>query len=142
MIEIAFDNLTKRHIENLKKKENGINDIYLLGTLDDIGPLKADIPKTLYSTRLLYRTKIENACEISYQKVNPEYYEYQYKPFRKWFDESVADTKKVIEFLAQGEELRIWTDNMSYAECGLAHLCFTARNSKSKIYILITVRNI
>ncbi len=133
MIEIAFDKLTKRHIENLKKKTDGINDVYLFGTLDDIGPLKADIPKTLYSTRLLYHTKIHNAHELSEQKRHPEDYEYQYS-FREWFDESTADTKKVIEFLAQGEELRIWTDNMSYAECGLAHLCFTARNSSSKIY--------
>ena len=76
MIEIAFDKLTKRHIENLKKKTDGINVVYLFGTLDDIGPLKADVPKTLYSTRLRYRTKINNADEISYQKVNPEYYEY------------------------------------------------------------------
>ncbi len=134
MIEIAFDNLTKRHVENLKKKTNGINDIYLFGTLDDIGPLKPTIPQTLYSTRLRYRTKIENAWEISYQKVHPEYYEYQYTPFRRRFDEAVADTKRVKEFLSAGEELRVWLGNMPHAECGLAHLCFAARNSNSKIY--------
>lgn len=136
MIEIAFDKLTKRHIENLKKKENGINDIYLFGTLDDIGPLKSAVPHTLYSTRLRYRTKIHNAYEISYQKVNPEYYEYLYLPFREWFDESVEDTKRVKDFLTAGEELRVWSSNMAIMECGLAHLCYSARDSKSKIYIV------
>lgn len=135
MTEIVFDNLTKHHLKLLREKVGGINDIYLFGTLDDVGPLKPAVPGTLYSTRLRYRTKIENAYEISYEKIH-DHYEYQYYPFRKWFDEAFSDTKRVTELLKEGEMLRVWTGNMSHMECGLAHLCYSARNSESKIYII------
>ena len=134
MTEIVFDMPTKRHVESLGKSIYGINDIYLFGTNDDIGPLASPDHDNIDSIRLRYRTKILNAGEIFYQAVNNQYYEQQYKTFRRWFDESLEDTHKVIELLTAGEELRIWTGNMPHLECGLAYLCYTARNSNSKLY--------
>ncbi len=134
MTEIVFDMLTKRHVESLGKNIYGINDIYLFGTHEDIGPLASPTSDAIDFIRLRYRTKIHNAGEIFYHAVNNQYYEHSYKAFRRWFDESLEDTHKVMELLAAGEDLRIWTGNMPHFECGLAHLCYSARNSTSKLY--------
>ncbi len=134
MTEIVFDMLTKRHVNSLGKSIYGINDIYLFGTHEDIGPLTSPEPDDLNFLRLRYRTKIHNAGEMCYQKAISRYYEDQYKAFRGWFDESLEDTQKVMDLLKSGEDLRIWTGNMPHLECGLAHLCYSARNSSSKLY--------
>ncbi len=126
--------LTKHHIESLGKSIYGINDIYLFGTHEDIGPLTSPESVDINYLRFRYRTKILNAGEMCYQKTISRYYEEQYKSFCEWFDESLEDTQKVMDLLKSGEDLRIWTGNMPHLECSLAHLCYSARNSSSKLY--------
>lgn len=133
MIEIVFDTLTKRCMKSLREKTGKLNDIYCFGESENIGP----IGDAWYNNRFNYLTKMHNAWELMYEKVhNDGYYEYQYAPFRQRINEAETDTVKVIDLLKKGEPMRIWMGNMPHALCGLAYLCYTARNSNSQFYIV------
>lgn len=131
MIEIVFDSLTKRCMENLRLKTDKINDVYCFGMDEDLGP----IGDKWNDNRFNFLTKMHNAYELMYERLH-ENYEYVYVPFRRRMDEAEADTVKVIELLKKGEPMRIWMCNMPNALCGLAYLCNTAQKSDSQMYIV------
>lgn len=131
MIEIVFDSLTKRCMENLRQKTDKINDIYCFGMDENLGPIAGNWT----DNRFVYLTKMHNAWELMYERLH-DYYEYMYTPFRQRIDKAEADTVKVMELLEKGEDMRIWMGNMPHAICALAYLCYTARKSASKMYIV------
>lgn len=122
MNEIVFDELTRRHLEMLRNiTENKVGNIYCLGMNQNMGPIKTG---AFSNSRLCYLAKLNNTTGSDFDR------------FHEIVDKGRSDINIIVRVLEAGEDIRVWTTNMSHTQCGLAHLCDLAHGFKSKIYIL------
>ncbi len=120
MLNVVFDKITYDILneKDADTQNNFIGDTVCLGCTLDIGPI----------------------FDESHRFERSEYFKKIYKIIDKtipdWLNKLSRDYDTIKRALNQKEKIRVWHCNMAFSICGLALLCYIAKECKSDIFLV------